>query len=314
MKSGTIKGLIAAATVALLGTGYILMSIETVTDGTVAVVYSTNGVKKEPLTAGWKFISPLEKTVEYPVRNQALETEAFSVVTSDGKKFTINVNYQYMTEATKVVDLYKNYGKQDMQEVIVLDKAETADSDEVTHEAMKSVSLNKNIQSIVKNVIQRHTLDEVYRTSTAAISQEILALISEKEAKRGFEISELNLGVANLDDATQAAMDAKVQETQNQELKTQQLETAKRDAEKIAIETEAQSAKNRIEAQAEADAVLIQATATAEANKLKMETLTPELIQAQWIAAWDGKLPTVQGEGMPIIQMPALDAKEDTKE
>mgnify|MGYP003605940351 FL=1 len=124
----------------------------------------------------------------------------------------------------------------------------------------------------------------------------------------------MNLGVANLDDATQAAMDAKVQETQNQELKTQQLETAKLDAEKIAIETEAQAAKKRIEAQAEADAVLIQATATAEANKLKMETLTPELIQAQWIAAWDGKLATVQGEGMPIIQMLALDAKEDTKE
>ena len=314
MKSGTIKGLIAAGTVAALGTIFVLASLETVTDGTVAVVYSTNGVKKEPLTAGIKFISPLEKTVEYPIRNQALETDSFSVVTSDGKKFTINVNYQYMTETTKVVDLYKNYGKQDMQLVDIVDKAASAEGDAVTHEAMKSVSLTKNIQATVKNVIQRHTLDEVYRTSTTAISQEILAELSDKEAKRGFEISELNLGVANLDDATQAAMDAKVQETQNQELKIQQLETAKLDAEKITIESEAAANQKRIQAQAEADSVLIQATATAEANKLKMETLTPELIQAQWIAQWNGALPQVQGEGMPIIQMPALDAKEDTKE
>ena len=310
LNNGTIKGLVIAGVTALGVCGYIVSSIETVTDGTVAVVYSTNGVKEEPLTAGWKFISPLEKTVEYPVRNQQLETEAFSVVTSDGKKFTISVNYQYMTDKTKVVDLYKNYGKQDMQLVDVVDKPASSDSDEVTHEAMKSVSLNKNIQATVKNVIQQHTLDEVYRTSTAQISQEILAIISEKEIKRGFEIIELNLGVANLDEATQAAMDAKVQETQNQELKSQQLETARLDSEKIQIEAEAAANQKRTQAQAEADAILIAAQAEAEANTLKMQTLTPELIQAQWISQWDGKLPTVQGEGMPIIQMPALETAE----
>ena len=310
LNNGTIKGLVIAGVTALGVSGYIVSSIETVTDGTVAVVYSTNGVKEEPLTAGWKFISHLEKTVEYPVRNQQLETEAFSVVTSDGKKFTISVNYQYMTDKTKVVDLYKNYGKQDMQLVDVVDKPASSDGDEVTHEAMKSVSLNKNIQATVKNVIQQHTLDEVYRTSTAQISQEILAIISEKEIKRGFEIIELNLGVANLDEATQAAMDAKVQETQNQELKSQQLETARLDSEKIQIEAEAAANQKRTQAQAEADAILIAAQAEAEANTLKMQTLTPELIQAQWISQWDGKLPTVQGEGMPIIQMPALETAE----
>ena len=215
-----------------------------------------------------------------------------------------------MTDKTKVVDLYKNYGKQDMQLVDVVDKPASSDSDEVTHEAMKSVSLNKNIQATVKNVVQQHTLDEVYRTSTAQISQEILAIISEKEIKRGFEIIELNLGVANLDEATQAAMDAKVQETQNQELKSQQLETARLDSEKIQIEAEAAANQKRTQAQAEADAILIAAQAEAEANTLKMQTLTPELIQAQWISQWDGKLPTVQGEGMPIIQMPALETAE----
>ena len=263
LNNGTIKGLVIAGVTALGVCGYIVSSIETVTDGTVAVVYSTNGVKEEPLTAGWKFISPLEKTVEYPVRNQQLETEAFSVVTSDGKKFTISVNYQYMTDKTKVVDLYKNYGKQDMQLVDVVDKPASGDGDEVTHEAMKSVSLNKNIQATVKNVIQQHTLDEVYRTSTAQISQEILAIISEKEIKRGFEIIELNLGVANLDEATQTAMDAKVQETQNHELKSQQLETARLDSEKIQIEAEAAANQKRTQAQAEADAILIAAQAEA---------------------------------------------------
>ena len=114
-----------------------------------------------------------------------------------------------------------------------------------------------------------------------------------------------------LDEATQASMDAQVQETQNQQLKNQQLETAKIEAEQKRVVAEGEADKARIEAQASADAELIKAQAEAEANTLKMQTLTPELIQAQWIDAWNGALPTVQGEGMPIIQMPALTTPED---
>ena len=309
MNEGTIKGIIAAAVLAVLGGGYALASLETVAEGSVAVVYSTKGAEKEPLPSGWHFISPLKKTIEYPIRFQTLTTEQFNSPTSEGKSLTVEVNYQYLTDQTKVVSLYKTYGKQDMQEVTVVDKAANEKSDAEQHQAMKSISLTKDIQSITRDILRKHTLDEIYISQTDAINAEIIEAVNAKEKEKGFEIKELFINIPNLDEATQNALNAKVQETQNQQLKTQQLETAKLDAEKIEIETEAAANQKRIQAQAQADAVLIQAQADAEANKLKQQTLTPELIQAQWIAQWNGQLPQVQGEGMPIIQMPAATAE-----
>jgi hypothetical protein len=48
--------------------------------------------------------------------------------------------------------------------------------------------------------------------------------------------------------------------------------------------------------------MLIQARAEAEANKLKQSTLTPMLIQQQWIEKWDGALPTTSlGSGTGVM-------------
>lgn len=303
-------GLGLVGVVAVVGTGLLIKSIETVSEGTVAVVYSTNGVKEEPLTAGWKLISPVEKTIEYPIRNQSLTAENVSAMTSDGKKFVVDVRYQYETNPKKVVDMYKKLGKQDLQEIEIIDKVDKDGDTEESHTAMKSISLNQDIQKIVKEVVAKYTLDEVYRTKPNEVNTDILEALIDKEEEKGFIINDVSIGVPKLDDATQASMDAQVQETQNQQLKQQQLETAKIEAEQKRVVAEGDAEKSRIEAQAQADAALIKAEAEAEANTLKQQTLTSELIQSQWISAWNGALPQVQGEGMPIIQMPKLDAAQ----
>lgn len=310
VKNSTKLGLGVIGLCAVIGTGALVKSIETVTAGTVAVVYSTGGVKPEPLKEGWHLISPIEKTVEYPVRNQVLTAENVSAMTLDGKKFLVDVRYQYETDKKQVVDMYKQLGKQDLQEVEIADKLDKDGDIEDSHYAMKSVSLNQDIQKTVKEVVSGYTLDEVYRTKSNEVSGAILKALIAKEEEKGFIINDLDISVPKLDDATQASMDAQVQETQNQQLKNQQLETAKIEAEQKRVVAEGDATKARIEAQASADAELIKAQAEAEANKLKQQTLTPELIQAQWIKAWNGALPTVQGEGMPIIQMPALTTPE----
>jgi regulator of protease activity HflC (stomatin/prohibitin superfamily) len=45
-------------------------------------------------------------------------------------------------------------------------------------------------------------------------------------------------------------------------------------------------------AEGDAQSTLTRARAEAEANKLKQATLTPLLIQQQWIEAWKGDVPT----------------------
>ena len=48
---------------------------------------------------------------------------------------------------------------------------------------------------------------------------------------------------------------------------------------------------NAKKAEAEAQVTIAKAKAEAEANRLKTQTITPLLLQQQYIEKWDGKLP-----------------------
>ena len=50
-------------------------------------------------------------------------------------------------------------------------------------------------------------------------------------------------------------------------------------------------------AEAEVKKKIVLAEAEAHANKLKEQSLTPLLIQQQWINKWDGKLPDTYAGG-----------------
>jgi regulator of protease activity HflC (stomatin/prohibitin superfamily) len=54
---------------------------------------------------------------------------------------------------------------------------------------------------------------------------------------------------------------------------------------------EAQAKIQVAKAEGNAQSLLVQAKAESEANRLKQQTLTPLLIQQQFIEKWDGKLP-----------------------
>lgn len=200
-------------------------------------------------------------------------------MTSDGKKFVVDVKYQYETDPAKVVDLYKSLGKQDMQETEVADKTKANGKVTESHTAVKSISLTQDIQKVVKEVVGGFTLDEVYRTKPSEVSAAIMTALIEKEEARGFMLNDVSLGVPELDDATQASMDAQVQETQNQQLKQQQLETAKIEAEQKKVVAQGDAEKQKIEAQAKADSQIIAADAKAVANQKVQQSITPELLQ-----------------------------------
>ena len=65
---------------------------------------------------------------------------------------------------------------------------------------------------------------------------------------------------------------------------------------------EAEAKIKMAKAEGTSQSMLIQARAEAEANKLKQSTLTPMLIQQQWIEKWDGALPTTSlGSGTGVM-------------
>ena len=59
-----------------------------------------------------------------------------------------------------------------------------------------------------------------------------------------------------------------------------------------------------------AESALIKAESEAKANKLKLQTLTPELIQYEAVNRWDGKLPTMTGSSaIPFINVNKMGEK-----
>lgn len=46
---------------------------------------------------------------------------------------------------------------------------------------------------------------------------------------------------------------------------------------------------------------IAEAEGTARANELKQKTLTAELVRMAWIEKWDGHLPQVSSEAIPMV-------------
>jgi len=57
------------------------------------------------------------------------------------------------------------------------------------------------------------------------------------------------------------------------------------------------------EARGKGESVLLEAQKQAEANEILTKSITPELIHYQTIEKWDGKLPTVTSDTIPLIQI-----------
>lgn len=91
------------------------------------------------------------------------------------------------------------------------------------------------------------------------------------------------------------ALNAKVQATQLAIQRENEVRTA-----------EAEANKKIAEARGKAESILIEARAQAESNKILSSSLTPVLVQSQWIAAWDGKLPQVASDAGIIMDYRTL--------
>lgn len=67
------------------------------------------------------------------------------------------------------------------------------------------------------------------------------------------------------------------------------------------LKAQTQAEQKVIEAEANAKAKIINAEAEAEANRIVTESLSDDILYKQWLAKWDGKLPTVAGSDANVI-------------
>lgn len=304
MKKGAIGGSILG--VAIAG-GLILtaMCAERVPTGHVGVVYNMNGgVDGEILTQGWHIVSPTKKVTTYSIgieqsyltaayKGDSKKDESFSTPTSDGKSLTVDLEFSYKFDETRVAETFTRFKGQ-------------------SGENVKNTFIKPKMIAWTQEVTAKYPVTDVFGDKRQELNEALDIYLKEKFEPYGIIIDTVNFTNISTDEETQAAIQKKVTAQQELELAQIEAQTAKVQAEKdkqVAL-IEAQKNKEtaliqaeqaKIKAEGEAEAKKIAAEAEAEANRKIAESLTPELIEMIKYEAWDGKLPTVQGSNTPII-------------
>ena len=306
MKKGTIGGVFLGA-IMVVGLIILMMCAERVPTGHVGVVYNMNGgVDGEILTQGWHIVSPTKKVTTYSIgieqsyltaadKGDSPKDESFSTPTSDGKSLVVDLEFSYKFDEDRVAETFTRFKGQSGEDV-------------------KNTFIKPKMIAWTQEVTAKYPVTDVFGDKRQELNEALDVYLKAKFEPYGIIIDTVNFTNISTDEETQAAIQKKVTAQQELELAQIEAQTAKVQAEKdkqvALIEAEKnketamiQAEQAKIKAEGEAEAKKIAAEAEAEANRKIAESLTPELIEKIKYEAWDGKLPTVQGSGMSIIDI-----------
>ena len=267
---------------AMIAMSTIFSSCERIDAGHVGVKVNLygNGKGVDDVTecAGLVFYNPLSTRIyEFPYfvqHKEYIKTEdmdnSFVVNSKDGSEFHVSPMINYTVQRDKIPYVFAKY-RRSLQEI------EDGFIKTAIYDAFRMTANYYTAEELVSN--RQEFENRVKRTMDSAVLKEGF-IISQLSSNLGYPESFKN-AIINKNNAVQAALMAE-----------NQVKTAEAQA-KIKVAT----------AQGNAEAMLTEVRAKAEANKLEQASLTPMLLQKQWIEKWDGALPTTQlanGTGMML--------------
>lgn len=275
-RAGTISMVLAV--VALIAFIIVPFSFHTINTGEVAVVKHLGKIT-HVREAGTNFdlwmINSYQK-YDTKVQNVEVTTMAYS---SDAQTMDIAMTLQYQIMADKVVDIATQYGSLEALESrinsIAIEKTKSVLS---SYKAMDIIANRATISPAVENAIKDAIGEEYFVNVTAVVLTNIDfsdAFEQAVEDKMIAEQAKLKADYENQKKVAEAAAEA---------------------------EAKLKAAQAEIEiAKAKAEALKIAAEAEAEANKTVASSITDKIIEKLFYEKWDGKLPTVMGDGEYIL-------------
>lgn len=247
--SKRFAGIVGLGVAVVVGGIITLMSLKTIDQGHVGVVYNRNGgVESQTLSQGTHFISPMKKVTQYPVALETVEYKDVQLATKDGKPLTIGMTFNYMNDPTQVVDIFNKFKG-------------------AKPENIEQSFILSRIKEAALSVTSKYTILEIFQ-NREQIKVEISKEFSEDMKAQGFTVTDFVLGTPTPDESTAKAIQTVVDAQQ-------QLEALKIEKQKA----QAIADKSKIEAMGRATAAIEDAKGVAEANKLMQQSITPELLK-----------------------------------
>jgi regulator of protease activity HflC (stomatin/prohibitin superfamily) len=256
--------------------------------GYKGVIFSLNGgLKKNVLDQGMRFHWPWERVTQYPVSTETVyltknpheETtldESINVNTSDGKSVNVDVVYSYHMESTKLSHIFTKFRRQEAPQI-------------------QASYMKTQIKTVMQAITTKYSVLGVYSEYRQEVTKEIEKNLGNILKKDGIILENFSLSDVRIDANTLKTIQA-IADAQNRQEYLKREEANKKQ----------EVINNKIEAEGKKQVAIIQAQGQAEANRSLERSLTPPIVQYEWIKKWDGKMPTVQGGGNALIQLPPI--------
>lgn len=219
---------------------------------------------------GYVFYCPITTDVNtYPTYVQRIDYQPFTVTTKDAATFTMDPTMAYYLNREKASDVFFKYRRP-------LSDIEQGYMRTVIYDAYRVTANN-------------YTSDELMG-SRAKFEGEVRVMLDSTLTKEGFTVTEFTSQITppeslrKMIDAKNAAIQAALK------------------AENEVKEAEANAKIAVAKAEGEAKAQKIKADAEAYYNRTIAASLSPMIVQEDWIEKWDGKLPQMQA-GSNMVPM-----------
>lgn len=227
---------------------------------------------------GWVTYNPITTDVfTYPTFIQRKNYEAFNVNAKDASVFSMDPTIAYRINPEKACDIFVKYRKgiEDIENGYIrtcIYEAYRTCANQYTSDSL--MSNRANFERDVRNRLESSLMDEGFIveefTSQITPPQSLAQMINEKNA------------------AVQSALKA----------------------ENKVKEAEAEAKIRVAEARGAAEAMQIKADAEAYYNRTIAASLSPLIVQEDWIEKWDGKVPTLMGGSNMMLDMSSVVGKK----
>lgn len=257
-----------------------LFCFKMITPGYVGVVIDmlgdNKGVEAKELHVGMHWISPWKTVYQFPIfeQNDTWEgdSEGFNFQTCEGMAVSADIGITYHLRPESIPLIFQRYRR---------------GMDEITN-----VFIRNYIRDAINKAASKTKIEDLY-SGKESFFEDVERHVKEDLSPLGMELSRIYLiGRFHFPQNVITALNAKIEANQ----RAQQRENELREA-------EAEAKKQIAKADGQARCALVQAEAESKANYLLSQSVTTELIQWQAIQKWDGKLPSVTGETIPLIQI-----------
>jgi regulator of protease activity HflC (stomatin/prohibitin superfamily) len=226
---------------------------------------SGKGVSDITECTGVVFYNPMStKIYEFPTFIQHKEYKdenSFVVNSKDGSEFSVSPIMNYSVQRDKVPAIFSKYRRS-------LPEIEEGFLKTAVYDAFRLAANKYTADGLISN-------REIFEI-------EVRRILISQLSNEGFILNQFTSNLV-YPESFKRAINAKNNAVQ-----------AALMAENKVKQSEAEAKIKVAKAKGDAEALLTNARAEAESNKLRQQTLTPLLIQQQWIEKWRGNVPTTQ--------------------